>query len=176
MDRDDEKALAQVLAKKGSSDLSASARALVAYERVAALLTEAFELLLHNSSASQMRPQPEVQLATARHEELAHELKRALPKLARASEAVADDRGREQIADAFNGLRSGKELVQKLFARHFEVQEGKGRAGKRPWFERTERGMAVRPGYVREIAPPPANGFVHQTRLRNACEFIEELA
>ena len=173
---EDEEAMAEWIAAKGSPQLAASAQALLAFERLARLLSEAFEVLLWSSSRSQMVPRKTAQLVTERHGEIAKMLPAALRAVGKASESVEPDQGREQLVDSFDEVRSGTQLAEALLSRHYTVQAGKSRMGKRPWFERTERGLAVRPGYARTEEPATPTGFIHQTRLRNGCEFLGELA
>ena len=174
---DDEQPMARWIAAHGSSSLAASAQALLAYERLAALLSDAFELLLWSSTRSQMVPRTPSRLATERHGEIADKLPEALHAVADAGISLGhQDQGRDELVDSFDEVRSGTELVDAVLSRHYTVQEGKSRLGKRPWFERTERGLAVRPGYARNEEPASTSGFIHQTRLRNGCRFLSELA
>jgi hypothetical protein len=68
--------------------------------------------------------------------------------------------------------RDAKTFVDALLRHHEFVQAGKP-PGKRPWFERSERGYYVRPPYRLDAAAQP--DFIHPYRIEAAQRFLEDL-
>ena len=171
-----ERDLAVVIKRQGSKELASSARCLIAYENLAVLLQEAFDLLLWSATSHRMAPEPISRLTLTRHDQLAGTIVKAVARAHAAAEEVESDRRREELLRAFSDLGSGRELVKALVDRHEEVQAAKGQEGKMPWLQRSDAGLSVRSAYVREKKPEPNPGFMHPVRLRNARRFLEELA
>jgi hypothetical protein len=167
--------IAMIVAARGSAELAANAKALIAYERLSALLTEAFDLARARSAEDRGVPLAPAALGVQRHSELVPAIRAAAVKSRETEAEVEYDTGRLAVIERFVDVTSPEELVAALLERHEQVQRRKGREGKRPWFERAEQGYAVRADYSLAKEPPPSDGFVHPVRLRNACEFLEEL-
>jgi hypothetical protein len=68
--------------------------------------------------------------------------------------------------------RGGEAFVDALLQKHELVQANKP-PGKRPWFERSERGYYVRPPYRLDDAAQP--DFIHPYRIDAARRFLGDL-
>ena len=167
--------LAEIVAARGTDELAANANALIAYERLAGLLTEAFDLARARSTQDRGVPLAAASLVVERHAGLVRPIRAAAAAAVDAEAQVERDSGRLGLIECFTNVSSPEALVSTLLECHEQVQKRKGREGKRPWFERAEQGFAVRADYALSEEPTPVDGFVHPVRLRNACEFLEEL-
>ncbi len=79
--------------------------------------------------------------------------------------AIAGD-----LADAAE--HGSSTFVEALMSHHESIQANKP-PGKRPWFERSERGFYVRPPYQLEDRLAP--GYIHPYRIHAIRAFLEDL-
>jgi hypothetical protein len=147
--------------------------AIFAYERLSRLLMGAFAAAqVISTSQGWVRAD---QVVGHRSVALAS---RDLPKAFREAVTQVDPFGVAAELDLLLGdvamaaERSPATFAEALLQHHEQVQANKP-PGKRPWFERSERGYYVRPPYRLDDASQP--DFIHPYRIDAARRFLEDL-
>jgi hypothetical protein len=132
----------QLLRLDPSAELRARLRAVEAFEAAVRPLDDGFRLL--RSIASQRTPSPVTSSEVAQHatfervtSELPDALKVATERLEEVGLGVELEAALRQLGERMPSTQ----LVESLLDRHDAVQKEKG---KRPWFERDDRGFVVR--------------------------------
>ena len=147
---------------------------MIAYERLCAALTTAFELMLYRSTQLERRPVPLHELADAKHAVIVATLPGLIEECDRACSDLGVEYQSEKLLGAFRRIADVPALLGALSEWHTSTQKAKGAEGKLPWFTAGEQ-VSVRSAYA--LAAPPETGLliVHPTRLPNAAEFLSEL-
>jgi hypothetical protein len=160
-----------------SANLRRIIDAVVAYERLAALVDAAFRTLC---SVSYSRGTQPVTADLVRDNETIVRCAAELPdRYRRASEhvaAVAPDIGLEERLGEFALGRTPRELVELVMAHHEQVQAAKPPSGKRPWFEPLRDGWVVRSAFGSPEPPELGPWFVHPVRVAPLRAFMKETA
>jgi hypothetical protein len=151
--------------------------AVIAYERLAALVDAAFRTLC--SISRSMGTQPLTPTVASTHE-LVQRAAAELPELYRQAAdrlgPLGADVTLEQRLGEFAIPQGPADLVDQLLAHHEQVQAGKPPAGKRSWFEPFAGGWVVRAQYGTPLPPDPDAGFVHPVRLAPLRRFLQDTA
>jgi hypothetical protein len=165
----------RLMRQEASDELALRLDAIDAYERVAEFLTRSLDAVQFVCTGGEgpishadIAKHPIARLAAR---ELQNALKRAREVLDRLDPSIAFQF--EDVVSMFHGIDRPQALVDALLARHDAVQAAKG--GKRPWFERTERGLIVRPPYRLDEQPEVTGTYVHPYRIWALNQFIGDL-
>jgi hypothetical protein len=157
----------------GTPRLRATIDAISAYERLSGLLMGAFAAAQVVSTSQGWTRADKV----ARHRAVGRAT-RDVPTAFRSAVSKVDAFGVAVELDILLGdvamaaERGSESFVDALMLHHELVQANKP-PGKRPWFERSERGYYVRPPYRLEDASLP--DFIHPYRIDAARRFLEDL-
>lgn len=145
------------------------------YERFARLLQDAFDgALSQMSQTSQASVKglagvPEVKLAAAK---IGDAFSMAAEHLASFGESLSF----ETDFGAFAGKLSAPDFVTALLNHHKTIQKKKPPAGKRPWFEQTDRGdCLIHPPYRRTEGGRMDDRYVHAYRSWPLLSFMTDL-
>ena len=158
-----------------SAALGGIVDAVVAYERLAALVDAVFRTLCFVSYALGTQP---LTPAGVRDNEMISRCAAELPGRYEAAfervSAVSADVALEGRLGEFAIPRSPVELVELVLAHHERVQSAKPPSGKRPWFEPLRDGWVVRGIYGEIEQPRLGDWFVHPVRVAPLRPFLED--
>lgn len=160
---DEREAVQRLLAENLSAELRNRLRAIDAFEAAVRPLDDGFRLL--RSIATQRIPSAVTAADAAKNPEM-KEVAESLPPAIRSAGERLEEVGLAGEFEAELGQLGERlpadQLVEAILDRHDEVQ---GRKGKRAWFERDERGFAVR-GIGRMDDPfEPRGAYLHPYRI-----------
>ncbi len=147
--------------------------AVFAYERLSGLLTGTVAAAqVISTSQGWVRPE---QVAGHR---AAARAARDVPVAFRTAATKVDPFGAATELDLLLGdvamaAERGAETFVEALLQHHELVQANKPPGKRPWFERSERGYYVRPPYRLDDAAQP--DFIHPYRIEAARRFLEDL-
>lgn len=170
----------KVLRPRASQTLRSQIDAVSAFERVAGLLEEGFDLIRRESTVAGSRAvvPPDFQ-ERERFAAIATRLPSAFEGASEAL-AVAPLGTQQSFADLSKGfadVRTAGDFFEALLERHAAVQAAKPPAGKRDWFERAATGAVfVRVPYRFQDAVPPMEGWGRPYRLQSARSFLRDLS
>jgi hypothetical protein len=164
-----------ILSVKGaaSPQLRLIIEAVVAYERLAAMLDSAFRTLCSVSYSLGARPM--IARDVERHQLIVGaglELPGLYQEASERMAAIDAEAGLEERLGEFAVHQKPPQLVELILAHHERVQLAKPPGGKRPWFEHLRNGWVVRPQYG---APTLASSeFVHPVRVNALRSFLAD--
>ncbi|WP_157592145.1 hypothetical protein [Solirubrobacter soli] len=163
----------QFLTLDVSPELATRLAAIGAYEALVRELDDGLQIL--RVLASALMPAPVRPSRAAAHPGLARAAGSVASAVAAASAALAPLGLEVDVEDAlgsFRDVRSPEAFVEALLDRHDGVQRDKG---KRSWFERDERGFAVRPAAQRHDPIAPRTEYLHPYRIYSLRSFASDL-
>lgn len=148
----DEAVVAHALLGEASRNLAIRLKAIFAYERLAVALETAFDLVRYLSTQNYTKALSAQACAADRvFSKVATQLSDLLVKAARALESAPPKVAQEFsfIEQAFESVKTAKELYAVILERHAQVQDDKPPEGKREWFEHAADGGVM----VRNVEP-----------------------
>jgi hypothetical protein len=153
--------------------LKSTISAIFAYERLSRLLMGTFAAAQVISTSQGWARADQV----ARHR-AAVRAARDVPKAFRTAVARVDPFGAAaeldlSLGDVAMAAERGTEVFVDSLLQHHEFVQANKPPGKRPWFERSERGYYVRPPYRLDDASQP--DFIHPYRIQAARRFLGDL-
>jgi hypothetical protein len=164
------------LIKITDPDLRALLDAILAYERFARLLLDAFQdcLMLMTQKRTKISPR---ELAKSDCVKMAVERLPALfPEVSDKLLVMNESTRFEEGFTRFSTKMNGEEWVETLLAHHVEIQRKKPPFGKNPWFEQIDDGSAiVRSGYYRDTGGARDESYVHGYRTFPLWSFMRDL-
>jgi hypothetical protein len=172
-ERHSEAAALRKVAKGASAQLRTRLRAIDRYERFAWLLSAVLDAMQVRSTSQGTRPVMPADLASSELVSLAaKELPDAARRTAEAVAPVGQELDFELTFSRFGEPHSPAELVEGVLEHHESIQAAKG---KRPWIERMEPGLCVRPNFRLSKERDDAGEYVHPYRVGAISSFITDL-
>jgi hypothetical protein len=153
--------------------------AIRAYERLARLMTDAFdEMRCHGAStgtltfAAVAAQGASLRLASAECPAAYRDVLKQLGVV----DAKSRMRAESPLFSWIGEPRTATEFAHRLLVHHEEVQRAKPPNGKRPWFDTFGDGrVAVRPAYEIDKFEPHEDAYVHAYRTRPIWDFAHDL-
>jgi len=176
-DEADERAFLRQVRNRASEGLQRRIDAIEAYEEFCRPIQEAWDHLRHMSTVNQSAGVTAGDMAAeARVSILTSNLQRAIESGREVLGETLVSQDFDNVAQAFETVRSGEELFHTLWSRHVTVQKEKPPEGKRPWFEAAADGrLIIRSPYRMAEAPPPQERFVHPYRASAVASFVNDI-
>lgn len=172
---DGEPAFLEAIRPRASEELGVRLDLVHAYEALCRPMESAFRYALHVSTRKGPGPVDMAELAGSEMgKALAARIGPAVERLGEmATEPDVESRVRP-LLERYDGVRDAGALFEVVLAHHEDNQKRKPPEGKRPWFERVQRGPVVRQRYVHGEAPP-MDGHVYEYRTRRVYGFLQDL-
>lgn len=165
------------LAQQASSGLKKRLHLIQAYERLARVLTDAFDTVRFLAGQNAMGTAHPDQFGKVRPvRRIVAELAQALEAANRRFEGDEQEKDLQMFLDRFRGVKSPGDFFWAVMEHHEVIQRHKPPEGKRPWMEPIRGGgVFVRPAYRLLDPPPETDVFVHDYRTPSMCEFLVDL-
>ena len=164
------------LIKNAAQELHALLDAILAYERFARLLLDAFQecLMLMTQKRTKISPR---ELAKSDCVKLAvQKLPDLFPEVSDKLLVINETTRYEEGFSRFSIRMKPEEWVETLLTHHMEIQKNKPPHGKNPWFEQLDDGsVIIRTGYFRDIGGAKDESYVHGYRTFPLWSFMLDL-
>lgn len=178
--REEEAPFLRKLTGRAPRDLQQLLTAIDAYEAFGRSITDAFDGLRYCATSHGGAPVDAQDFSAMKAAKSA--LAALGPSLARIRSHPTlldwerDQNSLAQSVDRFDGVRTTGDLFEAVLKHHEHVQREKPPNGKRPWFERAQRGkVVVRSGYTLAEPSETRAGYVHEYRVPTFSGFLADL-
>lgn len=171
-----EKAVHRKLREHGSAQMKQLLNAVMAYERFARLLQNAFDDCLHYLTQSARKTSPS---ELARLESVAAACERVYALFPEVAESLVPFNEQIRFARQFSLFADQlkpADWVSRLIEHHCSIQAAKPPDGKAPWIYRfDDSSVMIRTAYEREEGGKPDESYVHAYRTHALWSFLKDL-